>query len=62
MRLLIQVFHIILGPLLLRVGTDVLAQLRSEAVGKEMPAQLDETLLGVLRKRRKGVERRGLWP
>lgn len=46
MRFLIQVFHIILGPLLLRVDTDVLVQLGSEAVDEGVPAQLGGTLKG----------------
>lgn len=46
MRFLIQVFHIILDPLLLCVDTDVLAQFGSEAVDEGVPAQLDRTLEG----------------
>lgn len=34
-------FHIVLDPLLLRVGAGVLIQFGPEAVGEKVPAQLD---------------------
>lgn len=43
-----QVFHVILDPLLLGVGTDVLGQFGSEAVDEGALAQLDETLEGFI--------------
>lgn len=45
-RLLVQALHMVLDPLLLWVGTDVLGQLGFEAVGREAPAQLEGALGG----------------
>lgn len=61
-------FHVILDPLLLWIGTDALGQFGSEAVEEGVLAQLDEILEGfpprdpvLLPGGSKGVERRGLW-
>lgn len=61
---MIQMFHVVLDPLLLWIGTDALGQFGSEAVEEGMLAQLDETLEGFPQEiplGSEGVERRGLW-
>lgn len=57
MRFPVQVFHIILDPLLLWADTDFPAQFGSEAVDEGAPAQLDRTL-GALPKRWQPPSRR----